>query len=189
MADLKNKIEKGLKSIGSNFMVLLDTHSENYFEAVMESARFMLEDNKKGVYVTVSHPCKFILNEMRERDINTGNLLFVDCITSVSGFHIAGGFEDNNCLFAKSPSELDQISRQINSLLEKIKYDEKFLIIDCISTLLIYNSASSVREFTMSLADKLRFEGADGIIVTIKKEIPDDLKENLVSICDGSVSV
>jgi len=185
MSDVKDQIKKEFKALKSNFLVLLDTHAENYFEAVMEIAGLMSEE-KTGVYVTASRPYRFISSEMQRRNINTDNILFLDCISAMAGEHSSG---NEKCIFVENPAALEEISMHINSLTSRIKSDEKFLIMDSVSTLLIYNSTNSVKEFSMFLINKMRLEGLNGMLVIIEKEAPEDLKQILIAMCDKTIYV
>ena len=184
MPDLKNQIKSEIESLSSNFIVLLDTHAENYFESVMESAGAMTAKNKKGVYVTVSRPYRYILREMQKRNIKTDGLVFIDCISSMAGERGEG-----NCTFVENPAALEEISMYLTFSLDKLESTEKFMIIDSISTLLIYNSLNSVKEFSMFIINKMRLEGVDGVLVVIEKEAPEDLKQSLVAMCDKTINV
>jgi len=183
MSDVNNQIKKEFGTLKSNFLVLLNVNAENYFEAVMKSASIMSK-RKKGVYVTVTRPCRFILKEMKKRNINTDNILFLDCISAMAG---ESGNEFFTCI--ENPAAIEEISMHINSLLNKIESDEKFLLIDSLSTLLIYNSIDSVKEFSMFLTNMLRLKGVDGILVIIEKEAPEDLKQILIAMCDKVIHV
>ena len=171
MSDVKNKIKKEFEALKINFLVILDTSAENYSDAVMGAVTFMLEKGQKGIYVTSSRPYRFISNEMKRISINTDNILFLDCISCMAGEH-----GDGNCTYVENPASLEEISMHIGSLLGRIESDEKFLIMDSISTLLIYNSLNSVKEFSLFLINKLRLESVDGILVIIKKEAQSSTK-------------
>jgi len=51
-----------------------------------------------------------------------------------------------------SPSELDKLNYAINTFIKDIK-DKKFLIIDALSTLLIYNDENKVASFVKELIE------------------------------------
>jgi len=184
MPDVNNRIKKEFETLSSNFVVLLDTHAENYFDAVMESVRVIMEKGGKGVYVTVSRPYRYILKEMQKRNINTENILFLDCISCMAGEH-----GDETCTYVENPAALEEISMHITSLIDRVDSDKKFLIMDSISTLLIYNTLNSVKEFSMFLINKMRLDEVDGVLVIIEKEAPEDLKQILIAMSDKLISV
>jgi len=182
MEEIENKIKKEFETSSEKFVVLLDIPAEKYFATSMDSANFMSEGGKKGVYVTVSRPYRFISKEMQKRSINTDNLLFIDCISCM-----AGDYSDGTCTFVENPAALEEISMHIISLLDKIESDEKFLIMDSVSALLIYNGTNSVKEFLMFLINKLRLEKVNGILLVIGNDAPGDLKQILIAMCDKAI--
>jgi len=181
---IKDKIEKEFKTLDDKSVVLLDLNAENYFEAVMHAVDFMLKKGRKGVFITVSRPYKYILREMQKRNIATENLLFIDCTSAMAGEH-----DGASCTYIENPAALEEIGMQIGSLLDAIKSEEKFLIVDSISALLIYNTAPSIKEFSMFLINKMRLEGVTGILVTIEKDVPEDIKRILIAMCDEVIYV
>ena len=178
----KSKVSEEFEAVTDKFVVLLNTPPEKYFDTAINSTNLMLKKGKTGVYITASRPYRFITREMQKRSVDTKNLLFIDCISFMSGEHSAG-----TCTYIENPAALEEISMHIGSLLSEIESDEKFLIMDSISTLLIYNSPGSVKEFAMFLINKLRLEGVDGILLAIEKELPEDLEQILISMCDKSI--
>jgi len=182
--ELKKQIEKEFETVQEDTLTLLNLTAENYFDAVMESLRLMVERGEKGVYVTVSRPHKYLRMEMRKRGIRTDGILFLDCISSM-----AGERDDMTCTYVENPSSLEEISMHIGSLLDKIDSGKKFLIMDSFSTFLIYNGKNSMKEFAMFLINKLRLEGVGGILVILEREAPDDLKQILIAMCDRVIYI
>ena len=183
----KTQIREKFEALNDKFdksVTLLETPAESCFEDVMDSVASMLEKEKKGVYVTASRPYKYISKEMQKRNINKGSVLFIDCIS-----RMVGDPGDGDCTYVENPASLEEISMYIISLLDKIESDKKFLIMDSISTLLIYNNSTAIKEFSMFLINKLRLEGVNGIMVTIEKQTPEELKHLLISMCDKKVYV
>jgi archaellum biogenesis ATPase FlaH len=184
MPDLNEHIKNEFEALSSNFIVVLDTRAENYSNAVMESAKFMVGKEQKGVYVTVSRPYRYILKEMQKRNIPTAGIFFLDCVSYMAG---EGG--EGCCAFVENPAALEEISMYLTSSLNRIDSPEKFLIFDSLSTLLIYNSLNSVREFSMFLMNKLRLDDVNGVLVIIEREAPEDLKQILIAMCDKTITV
>jgi len=181
--DAKKKIKKEFETLSGRFIVLLNMTAENYFDVAMETAELMSKRGK-GIYVTVSRPCGHISEKMQKRNINTDNISFIDCVSAMSG-----GDENKNYIFVESPSALEEICLQITLSLDKIISDEKFLIVDSISTLLIYNSIDSIKKFSMFLINKLKLEGVNGILMVIEGETNEELKQSLIGMCDKTIDI
>jgi len=182
--EIKDKIKCEFEAIGNSGLVLMSLQAESYFETAMESAAFLSGKNQKGVYVTSSRPYLYLSKEMQRRGINQDNIFFIDCISAMAGERGGGA-----CTYVENPAAIEEISMHIRSLLDRIESGEKFLILDSLSTLLIYNSKNSVKEFAMFLINKLRLEGVNGVFLIIEKEAPEDIKQILIAMCDKVVYV
>lgn len=180
---IKDQIREKFESAGDPQLILLNTSSENYFEAVMESTKFMLKEGE-GIYFTASRPYRYISKEMQRRKIKTDDLVFIDCISIMAGEHSNG-----DCIFVENPAALEEISMYIDSMLDKMEGSKKFLVMDSLSTLLIYNSQASVKEFSMFLMNKLRIHGVGGVFVVLERELPKDIKQILIAMCDKTVQI
>jgi len=99
--------------------------------------------NIPGIYVSLNKTTKSIENIFKQNGINTNKLFFIDCITSEKTrddvMHIA-------------PDQLDLLSSAINAFVKDIK-EKKFLVIDALSTLLIYNDENKVAKFIKEIIE------------------------------------
>ena len=69
-------------------------------------------------------------------------------------------------------------------MIEDIK---KFILVDTISTLLIYNSGQTVIKFSHFLTGRIRDWKAEGALITVKKEMDEKLTSQLTQFCDKKV--
>lgn len=97
------------------------------------------------IYVTLNKPATKVKEELKKVSLQKDYLYFVDCITSNG--------KAKNVIFAESPSALTTISISITQLCEKIKGD-KLLIIDSLSTFLIYNEINTLASFVSSVTKR-----------------------------------
>ena len=96
-----------------------------------------------GIYVSLNKTQKSTENILKRAKINTNKLFFIDCVTAEKVrddvLHIA-------------PDQLDLLSSATNAFIKDIK-GEKFLIIDALSTLLIYNDENKVAKFVKEVTE------------------------------------
>ena len=99
--------------------------------------------NIPGIYVSLNKTQKSTENILRKNNINTNKIFFIDCVTSEKTredvLHIA-------------PDQLDLLSSAINAFIKDIK-GKKFLILDALSTLLIYNDENKVAKFVKEITE------------------------------------
>lgn len=180
----KSKTEKEFESPDENFIVLTDIRNGDYFELVMDYLEVMSEAGGEGVYFTTSRQYRFISREMQKRNIKKNSVLFLDCISAM-----AGDRGSKSSVVIENPSDLEEISTELGKLLDRLGSDKKFIVIDSVSALLMYNSTNAVREFTIFLSEKLKKKGVKRMLAVIENEAPDPLKQILTSICDKSMYI
>jgi hypothetical protein len=136
-----------------------------------------------GIYVSVSKPYEQITKAMELAKVRSSNLFFIDCIS-----HMAGKLPEKaeNAVFIENPSSLEEISLYIDKLMVRIP-EPKFILLDSLSSLLIYNNERSVEEFTHLVINKMRLENVGGIIVSIKQKEAEALTNTLIPMCDREI--
>lgn len=100
-------------------------------------------DSLPGIYVSLNKTQKSMEEIFKKSGINTKKLFFIDCVTSKKTrddvLHIA-------------PDRLDLLDSAVCEFIGDIT-GEKFLVIDALSTLLIYNSEDSVAKFVKKMTE------------------------------------
>jgi len=96
-----------------------------------------------GIYVSLNKTQKSTEAIFEKRGINTAKLFFIDCVTTE---------KTKNHVLHISPDQLDLLSTAIESFISEIKGD-KYLILDALSTLLIYNNENEVVKFTQKVTE------------------------------------
>lgn len=187
MDSIEEKIQEDLKDAPNDSIILMSTGAEEYFTAVLSALEILLNQRKMGgVYITISRPYSYLSRVLREKGIIIKDLLFIDCISCMAG-EMPG--ERERCIFIESPTSLEEMAMYIDRLAEQIKTPDKFLFLDSLSTLLIYNSLRSAEEFSHFLINRLRLKGMGGIFVSIEHELPEDLPQVLSQVCDKTIHV
>lgn len=95
------------------------------------------------IYICLNKTQKSIESIFRKEAIDTDKLFFVDCVTSE---------KSRNDVLHISPHQLGTLHSAIHNFITDIE-GEKVLIIDALSTLLIYNEESNVINFIKDLID------------------------------------
>jgi archaellum biogenesis ATPase FlaH len=98
---------------------------------------------KPGVYVSLNKTQKSVEEIFKAEKIDTRKMFFIDCVTSE---------QTKDYVLHIRPTELDKLSFAINSFFKEIK-GEKYLIIDALSTLLIYNNENKVAAFVKEITE------------------------------------
>lgn len=172
--DWINKLKK-LKNI-EDWLVILSPKNANYSDSILKIIKYLNEDLKgDGGIVIFNRPYEDYIKLLKSNKIKTEKLKFIDCVTKLSKKE--PGKEDN-VLFIRNPMNLSDIAIGITQVISSMKSKEKFLVIDSLSTLLIYHDSSTITQFMHFVSSKLRNENVKGVIVLLER----DMKEQIGSV-------
>lgn len=118
-------------------------------------------------YVTVSKTFDYLSKVFKEGTRN-GNIKFIDCISR------AAGITDipTNCTFIESPVMLEKILLEILNNFKGMKHElDKYIIIDSLSALMIYNDPEIIREFISLVMNKSRAENIHVVSILVEEEM------------------
>jgi len=183
MADL---LDQKVKAMPDNSVTLISSKSEDHGTVVSKTLDILInQKGMGGVYVSVSRPYEFIVSTMQGAGVSSDDLYFIDCISRMAGKSTHD--KPDNVVFVENPSSLEEVSMYLDRMLGKVKSGKKFLFLDSLSSLLIYNSDKSVKEFTHFIINKIRLENIAGVIFSIEKKEAEDLVKTLVPMCDSEI--
>ena len=100
-------------------------------------------DNTPGIYVSLNKTQRSLERILKKNGLSTNKMFFIDCVTAEKTrddvLHIA-------------PDQLDLLSTAIHSFIKDVK-GKKFIILDALATLLIYNNENNVAKFVKELTE------------------------------------
>jgi hypothetical protein len=154
-----------------------------YQEAVLAVVRYFAGKSAQGVYVTLNKPFSVLAKSFEKAGIPSGSLFFVDGVTNVPAVEETG---DHACL--GSGIDLSNLCIGISRAVGKLK-DERFLLLDSLSTLLIYNDSKTVSKFAHLLTEKMRRWNTQGSLLTVEMNTERDVVSQLAPFCDKVVKI
>ncbi|MCC7574758.1 hypothetical protein KO361_04155 [Candidatus Woesearchaeota archaeon] len=99
--------------------------------------------NEYGLYVSLNKPHESLESSLKKENINTQRLFFIDCVST----------EQTQDKIVIHPTETETLSTAINYFLKNIP-GKKYLIIDTLSTLLIYNNENKVARLIKEITEQ-----------------------------------
>ena len=181
--DLRNELES------SPFPVIIAvvTSMRNYFRDSIYVIKILVNSlGLSGIYVTINRPYGSLVETLKRNGIDTEKLFFIDCITRT-----VGGKPEvtENCLFIASPQNLTELGLALAQAMEMMKErGNKFLLLDSLSTLLIYNNTETVARFSHFLTTKIRLSKLKGIFLLVERE-DEDLLSTVSQFCDKVIKL
>jgi len=122
--------------------VLVTTSVENLQNGINSVMRTF--GDVSGIYVSLNKTRSGVEKALQKARINTNKVFFIDCVSSEEE-------KDENILYLK-PSDLDTLAYSINTFVKQIK-QRKYILIDSLATLLIYNDENKVARFVKTITE------------------------------------
>ena len=116
--------------------------------------------------------------------VNTDKLYFIDCITKKFG-----GKEQKikNCVFVDSPENLTDISLELHQSMQNSS--RKFMFVDSLSTLAVYNNPEMILRFIHYLTGKIRIWGLSGVLIALNEETDKKIIAEMTQFCDKIIRI
>ena len=142
---------------------------ENRHDDLKEALFNIMKNNNKDVWTLLTASETYYNITQKFEDISEySNINFIDCISRAAGILEIQG----NCKYIESPTMLELITLNIMNNFKGKKEDvEKFIIIDSLSALMLYNDPVMIREFLSLLMNKTRYQNVHVISILIEEEV------------------
>ncbi len=177
--------ERMINAVGMNQAVGIVLPSNNYDDLLQATFEYMKEKRDASwVYVTSTRPYESV-REMFADQIDHSSVFFIDCVSRAAGIQTM----DQNCLFLDSPSELERLILEIMSAVRDRNQKESFVILDSLSSLVLYNDVVLVAEFFTHLMNNIRLANATTVSLCIEEEMDDALNKVLYLKNDKIIKV
>jgi len=183
---LKERISVAIKVNQSVGIQVPENRHQDLLQALFS---FMNTDkNEVWTFVTASNTYKNI-SENFKKIYEDKNIKFIDCISRSSGISTL----EKECNYIESPTMLEKIILKIMNIFKDIEHDvEKFLVIDSLSSLVIYNDSEIVREFVSVLMNKARSYNIHIVTILIEEEVDThkllQMNDKIVVLRDSFIS-
>src|SRR3989338_1691086 len=182
-AEIKAKIEQEFKDLPENFAVNLIIDQHIYSQANLALLQHLIEKLHQGLYVSLNKPYETLYKELRQINLDP-NLVY--CIDAVS--KETGKFSNSErCFCLEDPTSLTELSALTTSLLNDRKI--RFIILDSLSTLLLYNDIKEAEKFLHDLLNKARKSNASVVVTSPKEKSKEDLFAEITQFCDKEIEL
>jgi len=142
---------------------------ENRHDDLIEAIFNSIHRNTQDIwtFITVSKTYKYLTKTFKENTQNP-NIKFIDCISRAAGITD----NSNNCIYLESPVMLENLILEIINNFKGQKSDiDKYLVIDSLSALMIYNDQGIIREFISLVMNRSRSENIHVVSILVEEEM------------------
>ncbi|MHB1908727.1 MAG: ATPase domain-containing protein [Nitrososphaerales archaeon] len=156
--------------------------------------KMLVEDKNSALLVLSSVPSEQFLLRAKEFGfdmqiyLKRSQLLLIDCITKFTQEGSTPLLRD--VFYAASPSDLSDISLKVSeALASKLNQGEKWMVLDSITTLSLYNTSGGILRFMQFLFRKLRLLNFDGTMIVVRDEAQDSMIQSLKQYCSKLIFI
>lgn len=183
---IKSKIIQEFSTVKEGSQIMLIETSEDMQSVRKEIVLSLVNNYFSGVYFTTNMPAEPLQQDLKNADIDTNKMQFIDSITKES---IGNHTEDTkNITFVESPTQLSDLNILIERSLSRVQATKKFVIIDSITTLLIYNQEKTVEKLIHRVVEKNRLKNILTVIL-VTQSTNKELIQCIAQFCDKSITV
>lgn len=180
---LKERISNAL-SINQSIGILLPGNNyTDLTQAIFE--RIRSKPDEAWVYVTVTKPYDTLAKQY-EFINECKNIKFIDCISRAAGL----SKPYNNVIFLESPSMLEKLGLEIMNNYKQVGEGiEKFLVIDSLTNLIIYNDPDIITKFFYHIINRTRARDIHTISLAIEEEGLENYLNRLIYLNDKILKI
>ncbi|HEC94724.1 MAG TPA: hypothetical protein ENI45_02010 [Thermoplasmatales archaeon] len=180
---LKERIATSISMYESVGLILPGTNYSDLVQALFGCIKDHPQD--VWVYVTVTRPFESFVKMFGDLS-RYPNVTFIDCISRASGI----ARRDDQCTYIESPTMLEKVTMELNNIFANAPQGSgKYLILDSLTTLMIYNDAALVTEFFYQLLNKTRADGIHSISLAVEEGETDKYINKLIYLNDKIIKV
>ena len=180
---LRERIANAIKINQSIGILLPGSNYSDLVQAMFEHIKS--KPNEAWVYVTVTKPYDIIIKQ-NEGIANNTNIKFIDCVSRAAGISETS----SNCVFIESPTMLEKIGLEIMNIFKEVDdKTDKYLVLDSLSNLIIYNDPEIITEFFYHLINRTSAKNIHTISIAIEEEGMDKYLNKLIYLNDKILKV
>lgn len=147
----------------------------------------MVELGYGVIVITTSYPSAVLQSVYTRHGIDLELVSFIDTITT---FALGSTPEPNpRCRYVNNPSNLTDIGIAVSELLKQHTGQKTCIVIDSVSTMLIYLSSVNISKFIHFVSNKLRLMDVAGIFMAVEKGLDPLLMTQLTTFADSTIEM
>ncbi len=174
------KVKEIFGNLQQTFSVILVLPRSQHELKYLRIMKYFVDRGLPGVYLTVNKSANEINEELKLQNISTDDIYFVDAVTQmINGKEI----ESDKISYLDGPSDMIELSLEVGKALDRIGKKNGFVIVDSITTLLIYNKDVIIEKFLHTLSQKIKEQKLQGVFLAAESTNKDAL-DTISQFCD-----
>lgn len=179
-------LDRPLTWPGAESVCLVVTEGAAYNDAVRHVTRALVERFGNGVYWTANRPHHLLRESLERGGVAMEKVQFVDCVSAMTGIMPA---PVPGVQFIESPTLMEKALMRSDQMLRRLPQGQRFLMVDSLSTLSVYNGSSAVGELAHTLITKMRMQHAPAAIILVERQADGELLDQVRPLCDDVLRI
>ena len=182
--EIKTKIEQEFKDLSKNFAVILFVDLHVYNQSCLFVSEYLIKKLKlKGLYVALNKPYETICGELKKNNLDVNAISCIDAVSKETDKYP----KIDKVLYLEDPSSITELLFLIKAVCNEGKI--KFIFLDSLDTLLLYNDIKEVEKFIRSLVNKARKSNVSVVIMSPKEKSEEDMLAAVTQFCDKEIEL
>lgn len=181
---IQKKIEQGLKGLSETLAVNFSVTPSLYNYASLVLLWYLTNKLKfNGLYISLNKPYESIYKELKQNKLDVNRIYFIDGVGKETGEFL----QSNKCFCLEDPASLVELSVLIKALCNENKI--KFIVLDSLNTLLLYNNVKEVERFIHNTLNRARKSGISVVVMSSKEKSKEGIVAEITQFCDKRIEL
>jgi KaiC/GvpD/RAD55 family RecA-like ATPase len=154
------------EDLGEGCITLLQVPIEKAMDVNVEAITVLQSLGYEGIYITLSKDYQELSKILTKKGVDMEKLMVVDGISQMYGMEEV---ENKNVQYVSGPIATDAISESITKMGKTMNSKKKFVFLDSITTVLLYNSLERTLQFSKFLTQVLKELKITEIVVSVSQ--------------------
>lgn len=182
--EIKTKIEQEFKELPENFAVNLTVDQHIYNQTYLTLLEYFLKKLQlQGLYVTLNKPYETMREELKKINLDINKISCIDAVSKETGKYS----NIDKVLYLEDPSSLTELLFLIKTVCDEGEI--KFIFLNSLNTLFLYNNQESVEKFVRSFVNKARKSNISVVIMSPKEKSKEDITAEITQFCDKEIEL
>ncbi|HET6399617.1 MAG TPA: hypothetical protein VFH47_08710 [Candidatus Thermoplasmatota archaeon] len=174
-------VEHDLDWPSDHAVLLAVTDGATYHQSLGRLAWALQQRFRHGVLVTANRPHSLLADALGRHGVDPARMQYIDCVSSMTG---VPPLPQPGVHHIESPTLLEKTILRAEQLLRRTP-EPRFLLVDSLSALAVFNGVQAVAELTHNLVTRLRLLQVPAALVTVERQAPPELLERTRAVMDG----
>lgn len=135
----------------------------------------------RGVVLAANRTANSMRVALHNEGMDLRPMQFLDCVSSLSGMSPP---PEPGVLHVESPTMLEKIAMRCEQLLRAMPAP-RYLVVDSLTALSVYNGSAAVAEFTHHVVNRMRALGVPTVFLAVERAGELEMRETVGALCDA----